>query len=150
MSKPGAPTTTSGLANEPASEAERAKVKAERGLIVSILNNSMTDFDQIMTQSGNIINVNMESSGKMTPLHTAAAHGRRDMCEKLLAKKANVNPKNGLGFTPLTNAVLNGNEACVSLLLKAGAEKNVTTIKGDTPLSLAQARGYNNLVDLLK
>ena len=144
------PTTVSTWANEPPSEAERAKIKAERTLICAILDNDMAAFDRVLAESGSIINISMESSGKMTPLHTAAAQGRKEMAEKLLAKKANLEAKNGLGFTPLVSAVLGNHEGVLSVLLKAGADKNVTTTKGETALSLAQQKGSSNIAALLK
>lgn len=122
--------------------------KVHRALTRSIINNEMGDFDKVLKENSSL-NVNFQSSGKMTPLHTAASQGRREMCEKLLALKANVEAKNALGFTPLLSASINGHEGVVATLLKAGADKNVTSIKGETATSLATQRGFSNVVGIL-
>lgn len=122
--------------------------KVHRALTRSIINNEMGDFDKVLKENSSL-NVNFQSSGKMTPLHTAASQGRREMCEKLLAVKANVEAKNALGFTPLLSASINGHEGVVATLLKAGADKNITSIKGETAASLATQRGFSNVVGIL-
>ena len=122
--------------------------KVHRALTRSIINNEMGDFDKVLKENSSL-NVNFQSSGKMTPLHTAASQGRREMCEKLLAVKANVEAKNALGFTPLLSASINGHEGVVATLLKAGADKNITSIKGETATSLATQRGFSNVVGIL-
>jgi ankyrin repeat protein len=137
-------------ANEPPSEAERAKVKAERQLIRSILNNDMTDFNNTLNAHVNIIDINFESSGKMTPLHTAMAHGHVDMAASLLSRKANINAVNALGFTPLISASINGHEECVRLALKAGANKCAKSIRGETAAEIAASKNFSSVVNLLK
>jgi ankyrin repeat protein len=122
--------------------------KIHRSIIKSILNNDVTEFDKVLKDNSNI-NMSFQSSGKMTPLHTAAAQGRREMCERLLSMKANIEAKNALGFTPLISAAINGHEGVVSTLLKSGADKNVTTAKGETATILASQRGFNNVVGIL-
>jgi ankyrin repeat protein len=122
--------------------------KIHRSLTRSILNNDIGEFDKVLKENSSL-NVSFVSSGKMTPLHTAASQGRKEMCEKLLSMKANVEAKNSLGFTPLISAATNGHEGVVATLLKAGADKNVTSIKGDTAASLATQKGFNNVVGIL-
>lgn len=122
--------------------------KIHRALTRSIINNDIGEFDKVLKENSTL-NVNFQSSGKMTPLHTAASHGRREMCDKLLAVKANIEAKNALGFTPILSAAMNGHEGVVATLLKSGADKNVTCIKGDTAASLATQRGFSNVVGIL-
>jgi ankyrin repeat protein len=117
-------------------------------MIRSIINNEPAEFEKILNDNKGM-NINFQSSGKMTPLHTAASLGRRDMCEKLLAVKANLEAKNALGFTPLLSAAVNGHESVVAALLKGGADKNVTSIKGDTASTLAAQKGFSNVVGIL-
>lgn len=146
MAKVGGNTNTS----DPAGEAEKKKVSAQRALMRAILAGDNAAFDQVFVESGHVIDPSFPSSGKTTPLHSAAALGHRDMCEKLLAKKANIEAKNAIGFTPLVSASVNGHESVVTTLLKAGADMNVTTSKGDTPASLATQKGFANVAGLLK
>ena len=122
--------------------------KIHRSITRSILNNDVSEFDKVLKENSSM-NVSFQSSGKMTPLHTAAAQGRREMCDRLLSMKANVEAKNALGFTPLISAAINGHEGVVSTLLKAGADKNVSTIKGETATTLASQRGFANVVGIL-
>ena len=122
--------------------------KLNRQVIRAILNNEQPEFEKVLNENS-AMNVSFVSSGKMTPLHTAAAYGRREMCEKLLSMKANVEAKNALGFTPLLSASINGHESVVATLLKAGADKNVTSIRGDTASSLASQKGFTNVAAIL-
>ena len=150
-----APTTmgfgSSTWANEPPSEAERAKVKAERSLMRAILNNDVTEFNKIMSShQGDVLDIDFESSGKMTPLHAAMAHGRVDMASSLIQKKANVNAVNSIGFTPLMSAANNGHDQCVQIAIKAGANKSTKSVKGESALDLAAAKNFTNIVNLLK
>ena len=137
-------------ANEPPSDAERAKVKAERSLLRAILNGESAEFQRVLKENGDVIDLNFESSGKMTPLHTAMAYGRNDMVETILSKKAEVSAQNSLGFTPLVSAVHNGHEQCVQIAIKAGANKLIKTYRGDTPLQIAESKNFQNIVSLLK
>ena len=137
-------------ANEPPSEAERAKVKTERTLMRAILNNEITEFNMIMSNHGDQFDVNFESSGKMTPLHAAMAHGRVDMASSLIQRKANLNSVNSIGYTPLMSAVNNGHEQCVQIAIKEGANKSVKSIRGETALDLAASKNLTNIVSLLK
>ena len=137
-------------ANEPPSEAERAKVKAERTLMRSILNNDVTEFNAIMSNRGEQFDINFESSGKMTPLHAAMAHGRLDMASSLIERRANIHAMNSVGYTPLMSAANNGHEQCVQVALKGGANKSVKSIRGETALDLASSKNFTNIVNLLK
>jgi len=137
-------------ANEPPSEAERAKVRAERTIFRAILNNDITEFNNTLSAHGDIIDINCESSGKMTPLHTAMAHGRVDMASCLIAKKANINAVNSLHFTPLISAAYNGHDQCVRVALKAGAQKEAKSVRGQTALDIATERNHSAVVSILK
>jgi|LauGreDrversion4_2_1035121.scaffolds.fasta_scaffold169411_2 ankyrin repeat protein len=137
-------------ANEPPTEAERAKVKAERALMRAILNNNVSDFNKILADNSDMIDINFESSGKMTPIHAAMAHGRVDMASSLIGKKANLLAINSVGFTPLMSAVNNGHEACVQVALKGGASKSVKSARGESVIQLATSKNFNNIVNLLK
>lgn len=52
--------------------------------------------------------VSSKDGGGATPLHAAAAAGRKNIVELLLAKGADANSKNGRGMTPFTVAQFAG------------------------------------------
>jgi ankyrin repeat protein len=56
------------------------------------------------------------------PLHSAAAAGRREVCEVLLDAGADVNAVQHGGYTALLEARQNGNEELAQLLLQHGAD----------------------------
>ncbi|UCG57648.1 MAG: ankyrin repeat domain-containing protein [Phycisphaerales bacterium] len=101
-----------------------------------------------------------------TPLHVAAAYGRRDLVEVLIAKGADVNAKTEYGNAPLHLAVWTGHLDVVQLLIRSGADANGKTDAayllpvspdtakgaggtGTTALHLAATKGYANIVKLL-
>ncbi|MFQ5961722.1 MAG: PrsW family glutamic-type intramembrane protease [Candidatus Methylomirabilales bacterium] len=78
---------------------------------------------------------------KMTPLHTAASHGRSDLVQLLIRQGADVNATDGLGQTPLHKAVEEAYTGTVQILLQHGADVNVVDrCESDTPLNLAMKR----------
>ena len=108
-----------------------------------------------------------------TPLYGAAASGRKDLVELLIANKADVNAFNQ-GFTPLHAAVLNHHKEVADLLLANNAELNIDDAaaggyleqakallkdhpelaltqnrEGWTPLHFAARNGHKDLVELL-
>jgi len=62
--------------------------------------------------------VNVEGHQNTTPLHWAAAKGRKDVADFLISKKANLEAKDRYGFTPLLTAAQNGQKEVVELLLR--------------------------------
>ncbi|GFZ13569.1 hypothetical protein Acr_23g0019540 [Actinidia rufa] len=75
-----------------------------------------------------------------TPLHYAAAQGKKDSVKILLDKKAN----SLLGF-----AASQGEAEVMKCLLKAGANPNVTNCIGLTPLEIAVLHGNHEKVKIL-
>lgn len=72
-----------------------------------------------------------------TLLYHAAAGGKADVVELLLAKRADPNAANDKGITPLYAAAREGHHAAVKALLAKGANPNTRTKDGDTPLHAA-------------
>lgn len=70
-------------------------------------------------------------------LHVAAAHGRADVVEYLLAKGMNIEAKDELGSSPLSLAVQHRQPDVVRLLLRKGADARSVNTLGRTPLSQA-------------
>jgi ankyrin repeat protein/glycosyltransferase involved in cell wall biosynthesis/tetratricopeptide (TPR) repeat protein/Leucine-rich repeat (LRR) protein len=71
------------------------------------------------------------------PLHYAAAQGRQDLVELLLARGADVHIRGARGRTALHHAARSGSEDVARLLLERGAEPGATDEDGETPLAAA-------------
>jgi ankyrin len=85
----------------------------------------------------------------VTPLHVAAANGRKLVAEALLVRRANVALKTKLGWTPLHFAAGKGDPATVALLLAYGAPVNEKSPMDITPLHLAVREGQIEAARLL-
>ncbi|MEO8290047.1 MAG: ankyrin repeat domain-containing protein [Gaiellaceae bacterium] len=75
--------------------------------------------------------------GPVQPLHSAAATGRVECAQLLLAAGADVNARQAGGFTPLHSAAQSGNEELTQVLLDAGADPAAKTDDGKTAADLA-------------
>ncbi len=84
-----------------------------------------------------------------TPLHRAAARGRRDLAEFLLTNSANVDARDNNGDTALHWAVDGGHTSVVELLLANRAEINVKGKGENTPLHYAAWVGFKEPAELL-
>ena len=79
-------------------------------------------------------------------LMIAAFKGRKDLVEKLLARKAEVNKT---GWTPLHYAASVGNNAIVALLIEHSAYVDAESPNGTTPIMMAARGGHIATVRLL-
>ncbi|XP_076818833.1 protein TANC2-like isoform X2 [Clavelina lepadiformis] len=85
-----------------------------------------------------------------SPLTSAAAHGKSQVCEFLVRQfKASFNVRNKNGFTPLISAVKHGEWDAADLLLNLGAPIEATDASGKTPLITAACHGHLGVVELL-
>jgi ankyrin repeat protein len=88
-----------------------------------------------------------------TPLQVAAACGKADLAELLLAAGANPNARaDANSFTPLHFAAEDGSRDVVERLLAHGADPNSTAVAGQrgvTPLMLAATYGHDTTAELL-
>jgi ankyrin repeat protein len=130
-------------ANEPPSEAERVRIKSERELIKLIYGNNLNEIKKIQTK------YNFESSGKMSPLHTAVSLGHTQIVDHLIRGKADVNSINSIGYSPLMTACSKGNEDIVKVLRAAGADKTIVNGKGLDAAQICRNKNYKNLEKLL-
>lgn len=84
-----------------------------------------------------------------TPLHLAAASGRLEIVELLLAYGADIQAQTSDGYTPLHTAAWRGRVAVVGCLLNHGALIDAVNLKQDTPLHEAAANGNLETVKVL-
>jgi ankyrin repeat protein len=80
---------------------------------------------------------NREFAFDATPLHSASAAGRRDVCEVLLDAGADVNAVQHGGYTALLDAAANGNAELVDFLLERGADRTARLDDGRGMADLA-------------
>lgn len=85
----------------------------------------------------------------LTPLHFAAAEGRRDIVELFLHHGADVTALDNSNETPLHLAAYNGHLDVAALLLLHGAEVNARDYAGRTPLHHAAQSGSSAIAALL-
>ncbi len=67
--------------------------------------------------------VNGKANAGFTPLHLAAATGKKDMVEFLLNNKAEINAKAKGGATPMHLAILQGHKELAELLHQRGGHE---------------------------
>lgn len=87
--------------------------------------------------------------GKDGALMRAAAIGRIELVQELVARGANVNIASTNGFTPLHRAAQNGHKAVVEFLLNNGARADAGSNDDKTPSALAILNGHLDIAGLL-
>jgi tankyrase len=80
---------------------------------------------------------NKPERGGKTPLHQAARHGYRELCEALIAAKADVGAIDTYKYTPLHQASANGHGETFWLLLLSGASLSAKDQWGRTPVAIS-------------
>jgi ankyrin repeat protein len=90
-----------------------------------------------------------EDNYGLTPLHTAAIQGHKDVAELLLANKAEVDARDNKGETPLHTAALMGHRDVVEVLLASKAEVDARDNNGYTALHWAAVKGHRDVAELL-
>lgn len=91
---------------------------------------------------------------RVSPLHSAAAHGDPDVayriCEMLLTRGADPDPTQAGGWRPLHQAASHGNLPLVKLLVRHGADVDPKSEDGRTPSSMAREAGYEAVARFLE
>ncbi|MFP4053402.1 MAG: ankyrin repeat domain-containing protein [Phycisphaerae bacterium] len=92
----------------------------------------------------------LESEGRFTRLHVAAAEGYAAVCDRLIAAGADVDARSDPDrLTPLYYATAAGHARAAELLLRRGADPDAAGAMGDTPLHAAAGEGHRAIVSLL-
>ena len=92
---------------------------------------------------------NLNSSGRLTPLHSAANNGNTEIVKLLLKEGAYVDVVDNIGVTPLFWAVNNNNIETVKLLINEGANVNLVSKYDGTPLYVAVNKRNIKMIELL-
>jgi hypothetical protein len=71
-----------------------------------------------LLDAGVPVNVKPKDLKGRTPLMSAACHGRRDICQLLLDRKAQIDVRNDSGWTPLIFAANNGHKKVCFMLVE--------------------------------
>jgi len=93
--------------------------------------------------------VNTPDENGRTPLALAAAGGRKEIVEILLANGADVNARNDRQSSTLHFAASRGDTEIVSILLEHGADVNARAIGQATPLCWASSAGRKEAAEVL-
>lgn len=86
---------------------------------------------------------------KPIPLHTASAHGHKEMVALLLRYKADINKQDQERKSSLHFACEQGREDIVELLLQHKADPNLSDKEEKTPLHIACEKGNAKIIELL-
>lgn len=93
-----------------------------------------------------IVQPNMVTKDKETPLHLAARTGQTEAMNILLnTKRFDINAVNRFGMTPLYEAIRNKERNTIWLLLRHGARTDLLTPKGENAFDLAKKYGNADL-----
>ena len=105
---------------------------------------------RVLLDSGASVKAKTGGNKQWTPLQMAAATGRVEAAEDLIARGADVDARNGYQHTPLHLAATYGRTAVVKVLLEHKADMVVKTkYGGNLPIHLAAEEGHAEIVGLL-
>jgi hypothetical protein len=97
---------------------------------------------ELLTQKPELINCDLTTNYKTTPLHRAALNGHLPLAQLLVEQfKANPDHKTSAGETPLMAAAKRDKPEMVSYLLAAGSNPDVISPTGLTALDYAVLQG---------
>jgi ankyrin repeat protein len=134
-------------------ERDPALANARGGHGIHVLNHaSDTGIVQLLLEHGADPNALIYAPWGWTPVHEAAATGRREILALLVAAGGSVGAEEGT--TPLHAAARNGHRDLVAWLLECGANANArgrgAAWEGKTPLDLACENGHDAIAVLLR
>ena len=99
--------------------------------------------------AGTDVNTEDKCCGE-TPLHHAAAFGRKEMSEQLIGAGADVNAQSIIGVTALYISAVKGHKEIAELLIAKGANVNAKNDDGETPLDGAIEDNHTEIADLFR
>jgi ankyrin repeat protein len=96
------------------------------------------------------VGIDTKSRSGQTALMYAAAAGRKEIVDFLLAKGANSNIQDSVGSTALTLAAQENNSSIMMSLIAARANPNLPNTHGDNALHVAAEHGHLNAIRVLQ
>lgn len=105
--------------------------------------------DRILADHPELVRYQEAKAEKVSVLHVAAAGGKKEVVEDLLAKGADPNLPDANQRTPLHWAALSGKADAAAVLLAKGADPNASDKRQSTPLYWAAGTGRKDVVALL-
>ena len=96
------------------------------------------------------VDINAKSKSGQTALMYAAAAGKKDIVDFLLANGANTNIQDAVGLTALTLAAQENNCSVITSLMAAGANANLPDTHGDNALHVAAEHGHLDAIQILQ
>ncbi len=132
-------------------EEVKERKKLESLLLVACERGLLDDARQLVHLSGvHRFELVRDKKGR-TPMHLAAARGRKALLEFLWSKAADMDTEDDDGRTPLHLAAANGHVDCVRLLVDKGEAfmDGTEGIHGFTAVEMAACRGHADVVEAL-
>ncbi len=132
-------------------EEVKERKKLESLLLVACERGLLEDARQLVHLSGvHRFELVRDRKGR-TPMHLAAARGRKAVLEFLWSKAADMDTEDDEGRTPLHLAAANGHVDCVRLLVDKGEAfmDGTEGIHGFTAVEMAACRGHEDVVEAL-
>ena len=110
--------------------------------------NGWTDVCKRLLESGWDVNA-VDPLLRVTPLHTAALYGFKDLLEALISMGASIDTQAYDEQTPLHFACLSNHLDCVIALVKAGADISLPASDGSLPIHAAAQTNNVKMVQVL-
>lgn len=120
----------------------------QQQIFAAVRNNDTKTVAALLDNKNLDVNFTDSLSGKTALMH-AALHGKTDMAQLLLERKADINKLDRSSRNALIHATRRGNGEMVRLLLRHGAQPNQESHIGDTPLKLTAWTGDGTMAHAL-
>ncbi len=133
-------------AEELSNSTDTAHVDIRDALHTAIVRGDLEETKALLNRAPQRINEQRPIDGS-TPLSTASLHGKLEIAELLLKRRANVNATNRNGNTPLRVAAFLCRKDIVELLLKHDASIDHKSHRGEIPFDVVKGEWNQPLAD---